>query len=83
MNNSQIFEATISIKETKKDKYKRNYLLLELENHEKLFVFASKVKSVRWPELEEGKQYEFTCEETDKGTKILLDFVETGSDFFI
>ena len=47
MNNHQIFEATIAIKETKQDKYKRNYLLLELENQEKLFVFASKVKSVR------------------------------------
>lgn len=74
MNNLRTINESISLKKRKKDKNNRDYLILELNNKETLFVFPLKVNEERWSWLEEGKNYNFTVEESKKGGNILVDF---------
>ncbi|WNE41100.1 MAG: hypothetical protein mread185_000557 [Mycoplasmataceae bacterium] len=74
MDNIRIIKETISRKKERKDKNSRDYLILELDNKETLFVFPLKVNEERWNWLEEGKSYNFTVEESKKGGNLLVDF---------
>ena len=74
MNNQRVFEETIITKQTKQDKLGRDYLLLELDNTERIFVFSSKVSKEKWSNLEESKKYEFTVEDGNNGSNLLVDF---------
>ena len=73
--NNKIIIGNISQKLSKSDKNGNEYLILKLENEEAIFVFSSKVKEERWAGLEEGKEYNFTVEEGNNGSNLLIDFV--------
>ena len=73
--------SQIIAKKLKQDKFGKDYLILELENEESIFVFAGKVKKEKWGELKEGQKYEFTIEEGNNGSNLLVDFLSEGDDF--
>lgn len=57
------------------DKNGNQFLILELENGESIFVFSGKVKIERWNWLTENKKpIDFTVEEGKNGSNILIDF---------
>ena len=57
------------------DKNRNDYLILELENGESIFVFSGKVNSERWDWLKEGQEINFTIEEGKNGANVLVDYV--------
>jgi hypothetical protein len=69
-------EIKAKILEVKKlvDRNLQNYLVLQLEDLNGVFVFASQVKENRWGNLHEGQEYTFTIGEDKKGYLNLLDF---------
>ena len=83
MNNQRVFEETIITKQTKQDKLGRDYLLLELDNTERIFVFSSKISKEKWSNLEERKKYEFTVEDGNNGSNLLIDFYSLEETSFI
>lgn len=74
MNNTNIIKDTINQKWEKTDKNGNTYLILKLANEETIFVFNSKVKMERWVGLKEGQEYNFTVEEGQNGSNLLIDF---------
>jgi len=57
------------------DKNGNQYLILELDNGESVFVFSSKVKEERWSWLKEDQAINFTVEEGKNGANLLVDYV--------
>ena len=76
MNNTRTIKETISQKLEKKDRNGNNYLILKLDNDETVFVFAGKVKEEKWDWLKEDQEYNFTVEEGNNGSNILVDFAK-------
>ena len=74
MENTKIIEATISTKTLRKDKFNRDYLILKLDNDEKIFVFPSQLNPAQWDYLTEGNNYQFTVKESSQGSNLLVDF---------
>ena len=68
-------KSTIIQKKELVDKNGNNYLILELDNSESIFVFGGKVNSERWDWLTEGKEINFTVEEGRNGSNLLVDYV--------
>ena len=67
-------KSTINVRKELLDKNRNNYLILELDNGEIIFVFSGKVNAERWGWLEEGKEINFTVEEGKQGANLLVDF---------
>ena len=68
-------KSTINNRKELLDRNRNQYLILELENGESIFVFDGKVNSERWSWLEEGKEINFTVEEGKNGANLLVDYV--------
>ena len=73
--------SQIIAKKTLKDKWGKDYLLLEIQNKEAIFVFAGKTDPKKWNKLEENKSYEFVVEEGNNGSNILVDFYGKEDEF--
>lgn len=68
-------EDKILLKSWRKDKNFKDYLILELENGEKIFVFDnSKTPQDNWDFLIEEGKYTFTVKEGKLGINILTEF---------
>ena len=67
-------KSTINNRKELSDKNGNNYLLLELENGEVIFVFGGKVNQDRWIWLKEGQEINFTVEEGKNGSNLLVDY---------
>jgi 'Cold-shock' DNA-binding domain len=74
MNNTRILKNKINELLEKTDKNGNDYLILKLDNDESVFVFSSKVKEERWSGLKENQEYNFTVEEGNNGSNLLVDF---------
>ena len=74
MNNTRILKNKINELLEKTDKNGNDYLILKLDNDESVFVFASKVKVERWDGLKQNQEYNFTVEEGNNGSNLLVDF---------
>lgn len=74
MNSTRIIKEIIKQKLEKTDSKGRLYLLLKLENEEVIFVFPSKVNEEKWSGLKEEQIYNFTVEEGNNGSNLLVDF---------
>lgn len=74
MNNTRILKNKINELLEKTDKNGNDYLILKLDNDESVFVFASKVKEERWGGLKQDQEYNFTVEEGNNGSNLLVDF---------
>jgi hypothetical protein len=76
-------KGIIKQKLEKTDKNGNEYLILKVEdeerNEETIFIFSSKIDVERWAQLkEEDKEYNFTVEEGNNGSNLLIDFeIET------
>ena len=66
MNNTRLINSIILNRKELLDKNKNQYLILELENGESIFVFSGKVNQEKWGWLKEGKEINFTVEEGRK-----------------
>ena len=75
MNLTRNIKSTINQKKELVDKNGNNYLILELDSGESIFVFSGKVNQERWSWLEEGKEIKFTVEEGKNGANLLVDYV--------
>ena len=75
MNLTRNIKSTINNRKELLDKNRNNYLILELDNNESIFVFFGKVNPEKWPWLEEGQEINFTVEEGKNGTNVLVDYV--------
>jgi cold shock CspA family protein len=75
MNLTRNIKSAILNRKELLDKNNNNYLILELENGESVFVFHGKVKEDRWDWLAEGKEINFTVEEGKNGSNLLVDYV--------
>ena len=71
---TKTIKSTISQRKDFADRNRQNYLILELDNGESIFVFPSKVNEERWSWLMEGKEINFTVEEGKKGNSLLVDY---------
>lgn len=78
--NKRTIQERIITKSSRLDKIGRDYLLLTLDNEEKIFVFPRKVNNSEWDRLEEGKSYEFTVEEGNNGSNLLISFKALGNE---
>ncbi len=67
-------KATINQKKELLDRNQKNYLILELDNGESVFVFSGKVNEEKWDWLAEGKEINFTVEEGKNGNNLLVDY---------
>ena len=67
-------KSTITNRKELLDKNRNNYLILELDNGESVFVFSGKVNEERWDWLKEGKEINFTVEEGKNGANLLVDY---------
>ena len=67
-------KSTISQKKELLDRNGNQYLILELENGETIFVFSGKVSEEKWPLLKEGQEINFTVEEGKQGANLLVDY---------
>jgi len=74
MNPTRNIKSTINQKKELLDRNQRNYLILELDNGESIFVFSGKVKEEKWDWLTEGKEINFTVEEGNNGANLLVDY---------
>ncbi|WNE40534.1 MAG: hypothetical protein GBAus27B_000601 [Mycoplasmataceae bacterium] len=82
MNLTRETQDKILIKKRKEDKNGRDYLILELEKDEVVFVFDNKdTPQANWHQLEEGEEYLFTIKEGKIGTNLLIHFEKV--DFII
>ena len=68
-------KSTIIQKKELLDKNRNNYLVLELDNGESIFVFAGKINEERWSWLKEGTEINFTVEEGRNEANLLVDYV--------
>jgi len=75
MNLTRNIKSTITNRKELLDKNRNNYLILELENGESIFVFSGKVNQEKWGWLTEGKEINFTVEEGNNGANLLVDYV--------
>ena len=75
MNLIRQIKSTINQKKELLDKNGNNYLILELDSGESVFVFSGKVNQERWSWLEEGKEINFTVEEDRNRANLLVDYV--------
>jgi len=75
MNLTRTIKSTISQRKELLDKNRNNYLILELDNGESVFVFSGKVNQEKWPLLKEGSEINFTVEEGKNGANVLVDYV--------
>ena len=75
MNLTRNIKSTINNRKELLDRNRNNYLILELENSESIFVFAGKVNEERWDWLKEGTEINFTVEEGKNGANLLVDYV--------
>ena len=75
MNLTRNIKSTINQKKELLDKNGNNYLILELESGESIFVFSGKVNQERWDWLTEGREINFTVEEGKNGASLLVDYV--------
>ena len=67
-------KSTISQRKELFDKNGNNYLILELDSGESIFVFSGKVDSEKWSWLEEGKEINVTVEEGRNGANLLVNY---------
>jgi len=74
MNPTRQIKSIINQRKEFLDKNGNNYLILELENGESVFVFSGKVNQERWSWLEEGKEINFIVEEGKNGANLLVDY---------
>ena len=75
---NRTIKSIISQRKDFVDKNRNNYLILELENGESIFVFGGKVNEDKWNYLAEGKEINFTVEEGRNGANLLVDYeIET------
>ena len=75
MNLTRNIKSTINQKKALVDKNGNNYLILELDNGESIFVFSGKVNQERWSWLTEGSEINFTVEEGKNGASLLVDYL--------
>jgi len=75
MNLTRNIKSAILNRKELLDKNGHQYLILELNNSENIFVFNGKVKEDRWNWLAEGKEINFTVEEGRNGANLLVDYV--------
>ena len=75
MNLTRNIKSTITNRKELLDRNRNNYLILELDNGESIFVFGGKVNEEKWGWLEEGKEVNFTVEEGKNGANLLVDYV--------
>ena len=75
MNLTRNIKSTINNRKEPWDKNGKQFLVLELNNGENIFVFDSKVKEEKWPWLKEGQEINFTVEEGKNGANLLVDYV--------
>lgn len=74
-------EETLLNKSIREDKFGNEYLLLTLNNDEKIFVFSNKIKKPEWDKLKEGSKYEFTIDEKDNRYNLLVSFSPLEKSF--
>jgi len=67
-------KSTINQRKEYFDKNGNQYLILELESGESIFVFSGKVSEERWSWLVAGKEIKFTVEEGKNGANLLADY---------
>ena len=78
MNLTRTIKSTISQRKELLDRNRNNYLILELDNGESIFVFSGKVNQEKWPLLKEDQKINFTVEEGKNGANVLVDYeIET------
>ena len=75
MNLTRTIQATISQRKELLDRNRNNYLILELDNGESIFVFSGKINQEKWPWLKEGQAIKFTVEAGKSGSNVLVDYV--------
>ena len=75
MNLTRNIKSTITNRKELLDKNRNNYLILELENGESIFVFSGKINPEKWGWLKEGQEINFTVEEGKQGANVLVDYV--------
>ena len=74
MNLTRTIKSTISQRKELLDRNRNNYLILELDNGESVFVFSGKVNPEKWGWLKEGSEIKFTVEEGKNGANVLVDY---------
>ena len=74
MNHSRNIKSAINQRKELLDRSGNQYLILELESGESIFVFHGKVKQERWDWLKEGQEINFTIEEGKNGANLLVDY---------
>lgn len=71
---NQTIKETINQKLEKKDQNGDDYLILKLDNEKTIFVFPKKVNEEKWKWLKVGQEINFTVEEGNNGSYLLVDF---------
>ena len=74
------FVARIARIFRKSDVNGNNYLILEVDGDNPIFVFPSKVEQVKWDGLKENQGFEFTCEEGRNSNNLLISFKEINDE---
>ena len=74
MNLTRTIKSTINNRKEPWDKNGNQYLILELDNGESIFVFSGKVNPERWEWLKESQTINFTVEEGKNGANLLVDY---------
>jgi len=74
MNLTRNIKSTITLRKELLDKNRNNYLILELDNGESIFVFSGKINQEKWDWLKEGQEIKFTVEEGKNGANVLVDY---------
>ena len=80
---TRVIEEKIFSKETRQDKFGRDYLLLKLDNDEAVFVFPSKVKEQQWDKFQVGEKYAFIIEPGRDNSNILNSWEGSEDSIFI
>ena len=75
MNLTRTIKSTINLRKELLDKNRNQYLILELDSGEDIFVFSGKVSEEKWGWLKEGQEINFTVEEGKNGANLLVDYV--------
>jgi len=74
MNLTHTIQATINNRKEPWDKNGNQYLILELDNGESIFVFPGKVPAERWTWLKAGQSATFTVAAGKNGANLLVDY---------
>ena len=74
MNLTRNIKSIITNRKELLDRNQNNYLILELDNGESIFVFGGKVNQERWEWLKEGQEINFTVEEGKQGANLLVSY---------